>query len=531
MPLPAYLNQTEAQILQRMLAVLPSDLDKAEGSYIWDALAPGSIEFNEISNVIRQLFADGFASTAASQVPGFRSEWLDRRVEEHGITRRAAVKASKENGVKFEGVAGTVVPVGTGVATPADAVTVSPSVEFVTTKAVTLDVNGIGYADIEAVEAGTSGNVPAGAITIIATPVIGLSSVTNLDPISGAEDIEDDQTLLARYLQRVRNPSSSGNRADYVAWALEVAGVGGVSVIPVRDGAGTVSIAIINLDKAPASQALIDLTQNHIAPPLVETVEAEDMTVGGSGTSIDNSQADDHGDSVKMEYIVDGPGTIVHALTVAILSQPGIWQARTNVKVDSIVGEDDLLTMGVWNNATGGWCKTRPGGSDNATVTYKASGLSVAFNQKLIEFYWNGEDSIEFRATRLTSDTAAVVWVDQVVLRSAFSDVIGNAKAPIGARVTVEAATAVTINISVHLVIAAGYDETTVKAAMEAKIAEYIRGRAFLEDNDILYTRIEAAILDTPGVYDYSALLVNTGDANILVGVQAVAVMGTVTYT
>ncbi len=43
--LPEYLTeQTEEAIRQRILDTLPDDLDKAEGSYIWDAVSPMAIE-------------------------------------------------------------------------------------------------------------------------------------------------------------------------------------------------------------------------------------------------------------------------------------------------------------------------------------------------------------------------------------------------------------------------------------------------------------------------------------------------------
>ena len=39
-----YENQTEDVIKQRMLDVVPSDLDKREGSFIYDGISPAAIE-------------------------------------------------------------------------------------------------------------------------------------------------------------------------------------------------------------------------------------------------------------------------------------------------------------------------------------------------------------------------------------------------------------------------------------------------------------------------------------------------------
>ncbi|HOV80185.1 MAG TPA: baseplate J/gp47 family protein [Bacillota bacterium] len=527
--LPDYLiDQTEEAILQRMLDSLPADLDKAEGSFLWDALSPAVIELTLAAIWAQEVLRRGFASTTFGA-------YLDLRCEEHGLTRRAAVKATgtsaKGNPLTITGQDGTIVPSGFRVATPADPVTGTPSVEFVTTAQRTIGPSGSVAVDIEAVEGGIKGNVAAGAISVVVVPLAGVTGVTNAAPITGGLDTETDASLLARYLQKVQSPSAGGNKADYVNWTMEVAGVGGVSVIPVRDGPGTVSISIINTSKVPADQALIDQVQNYIAPPWVNEKEAETMTTGGYGVSIDDTQLDDTGDSVKMEYNASGEGTVTHANVHSILQQPGIWQARNRIKVDSIAGGNDLLEVGMYNVSGAGWCKTRPGGAIDAKITLKASDLSTGFIEKIVDFYWNGQDQIELRVKRLTTDATTVVWFDRVKYRSTFSKDTGEGKAPVGARVTVEPATAVLINVSATLTIAPGYNADSVKAAVRDNIAAYIKSLAFTSDNDVRYVRIGQAILDTPGVQDYSNLTVNNGTANVAIGDQEVAVLGTVNLT
>lgn len=526
--IPDYLNETEESIRRRMLDALPSDLDKTEGSYIWDAIAPAAIEFYFLAIMAQDLLFKGFASTAASQVAGFRSAYLKMRAEEHGVFQRAAVKASKTNGAKFTGSPGTIIQSGTKIATPADSATNTPSVEFVTTNDCVLDAQGVGYADIEAVEGGISGNVAAGAISILVSSIAGISSVTNPEPITGGLDIEEDSSLLARYYQRVRNPSSSGNRADYIAWALEVPGVGAVSVIPVRDGPGTVSVAILNSNMEPADQALIDATQNYIAPPWVIEKEAETMSLGALGVSIDTTLEDDSYDAVKMVYNSTGNGTITQILDSTILPQLGIWQARVLVKADATTGTTNLLQIGVWNVSAGTWCLDRPFGTTDAVITLKGTDLSQSFQTKNVEFYWNGQDHIELRISRLTTDGTTTVWIDKVTFRSTFSKDTGDGKAPIGARVTVEAATAVMINISANLVLLQGYNANSVKSAVTENIRVYIKSLAFASDNDVRYVRIGEAILNTPGVYDFTNLLVNGGGVNVPIGPQEVAILGVV---
>ena len=58
-------------ILSRMLAAVPDELDKREGSIIYDALAPAALALAEQYNMLTQLADMFFADTAAG-------EWLDR---------------------------------------------------------------------------------------------------------------------------------------------------------------------------------------------------------------------------------------------------------------------------------------------------------------------------------------------------------------------------------------------------------------------------------------------------------------------
>lgn len=228
---PMYLQeQTEENILNRMLAKVPSDIDKSEGSFIWDAQAPVAFLLSEAALWAQELLRRGFASTAASDSPDIRSAELDLRTAEHGVTRRDAVASS--GGVVFTGKPGTNVPKGTYVATPADETTGESSVEYVTTASVTLGQDGTGTAPIRAVTPGKSGNVPAGVIQLLMTSVSGVTSVTNPEPTRSGTDVETDQSLLERFYAKVRSQGTSGNKAQYMQWASEIPGVGGVEVAP-----------------------------------------------------------------------------------------------------------------------------------------------------------------------------------------------------------------------------------------------------------------------------------------------------------
>lgn len=109
---------------------------------------------------------------------------------------------------------------------------------------------------------------------------------------------------------------------------------------------------------------------------------------------------------------------------------------------------------------------------------------------------------------------------------------------PIGAAVSYEAAAGLTVNVAASLTLASGYTDSGVQAAVQAAITAYLQGVAFSdnlsaapEQDYVSYARISEAILGVTGVLDLSGLTVNEGTANITVGAEQVAVLGTVSLS
>ncbi|MBJ9991457.1 baseplate J/gp47 family protein [Paenibacillus sp. S28] len=258
--LPLFLqDQTEENIMSRMLARVPSDIDKSEGSFIWDAQAPVAFMLSEAALWSQEVLRRGFASTAFG-------EYLTLRTAERGVNRRAAVPATGI--VKFVGQPGKKLAKGTLIGTPADEITGESSIEYQTTADVTLDSNGEGLAPITALVAGSQGNVPAGVIEVMLVPTSGIISVTNPAAVTGGADEESDESLLERYYAEIRNQGTSGNKAQYIQWANEVPGVGGVQVAPLWQGPGTVGIYLVDMDKRAASPAIVEAVQQYIDPTM-----------------------------------------------------------------------------------------------------------------------------------------------------------------------------------------------------------------------------------------------------------------------
>lgn len=246
---------TEEAIRSRMLERISDEWDKTEGGYIYDSIAPVAIEMVFIGMMIRKALNLSFAQTT-------NGEYLDKRAEEHGVFRKEAVKATGE--IKITGTVGAVINAGLQVATDADTALNISSVEFVTTETVTIPDDGYVTVPIEAVEAGSNGNVMANKIIVLLKSNSNITDVINPEPTTGGADIESDTDLLIRFLEYVRTPGTSGNVQNYRQWALSVPGVSAVHVIPLWNGNGTVKVVILGPEKAPANDELVNRVKDYI---------------------------------------------------------------------------------------------------------------------------------------------------------------------------------------------------------------------------------------------------------------------------
>ena len=77
---------TYEKIMEKMLARIPNNLDKREGSVIWDALAPAAMELESMYFVLQDFIKETFGDTASR-------ENLIRRALERGISPYKASKA------------------------------------------------------------------------------------------------------------------------------------------------------------------------------------------------------------------------------------------------------------------------------------------------------------------------------------------------------------------------------------------------------------------------------------------------------
>lgn len=253
-----YLNAemtTEEAIRNRMLSRISDEWDKTEGSYIYDSISPVSIEMVFIAMMAKKNLKQGFIQTA-------EGIFLDYRSDEHGLSRKEATYAIGK--IKIVGNIGAKIPKGLKVATEADTVLDIQSVEFLTTEDVVIAEEGYVYAPIQAMNAGSIGNVTANKIIVVMESNSNITSITNEEQTLGGTDIELDDNLRSRTLDYVRTPGTSGNVQNYKQWALSIPGVTAVHVKPLWNGNGTVKVIILGGDNEPATDELVKKVQDYI---------------------------------------------------------------------------------------------------------------------------------------------------------------------------------------------------------------------------------------------------------------------------
>lgn len=256
--LPDFLqDETEEQIMARMIARIPSDLDTSEGSYLWDALAPVAVELIQMKMEAKEILKRTFIQFSFGA-------YLDIRVAERGLTRNPAVKAVGQ--VQITGIPNTVISVGTRFFTSTDIITRDIAVEFISIEQTSIGETGTVLVEIEAVEPGVKGNVLAGTINQLLSPIYGVTSVINPEPTNGGAPEESDEDLITRYLTLVRQSPRGGTKNDYIQWAKEVEGVGDAVCLPLWSGPGTVRVIIVDSEGNPANSTLIQNVQDYISP-------------------------------------------------------------------------------------------------------------------------------------------------------------------------------------------------------------------------------------------------------------------------
>ena len=230
---------TYEEILQRMLDRVPNNIDKREGSIIYNALAPAAVELVQMYIEVERILNEGFADTASR-------EYLIKRAAERGITPYPATAAVVKGEFNID------VPIGSR-----------------------FSLDDLNYVVVEKIEPGifklrceTSGSKANGYLgTLIPVEYIeGLTTAEVTEILVPGEDEEETEVFRERYFQSFDSQSYGGNITDYKQKTKSIPGVGGVKVYPVWNGGGTVKLVILDSEFEKPSLELINQVQTIIDP-------------------------------------------------------------------------------------------------------------------------------------------------------------------------------------------------------------------------------------------------------------------------
>lgn len=295
-------KMTFENIMADMLGLVSEDMDKRQGSIIYDALAPVAAELAKVYVDLDMVINNCFANTAVRQ-------YLVMRASERGILPYQATK-----GV-FKGEFNIDVEIGTR-----------------------FRLDSYNYRVIEKISEGvfklqceTEGSAANGVLgaMIPVEYIEGLTVCRLTQMLIPGEDEEDTEHFRKRYFSLLNRSAFGGNIQDYKERVKAIEGVGQVRVYRSEQwqGAGTVGIRITDSNNSLPSTSLTEKVQNEIDPN------------DGSGEGI-----------APIGHIVAVESAQVMAVDVAVsvLLAQGISQSLVKAKIDTVVREYFADKNSVW---------------------------------------------------------------------------------------------------------------------------------------------------------------------------------------
>lgn len=276
-------NYTYEELLAAMLSEVPTDVDKREGSIIFDTLSPAALELAKVYMGMDSVLNNAFAETAIR-------EYLIKIAKERGLSPESATNAvlkGEFNFISNDGeYIGEVVSEGDRFNLDKINYIITSKISNESGQAITVtDGNGNtiivangelipGAWQVKCETAGTEGNKHFGSMTPIET-ISGLTKAELTDLLIPGEDEEDTEVFRQRYFDSINSEAFGGNRANYIKWVKEMDGVGQVKIKRTPNGGGTVDVIITDSEGNPASAEL----RNEVK----EILDPEEYTGQGEG--------------------------------------------------------------------------------------------------------------------------------------------------------------------------------------------------------------------------------------------------------
>lgn len=236
-------NYTFEFLMDRMLNKIPDDVDKRQGSVIYDLLSPAAYEMSELYQSLDMVMEEGYADTASYY-------YLLKRGAERGIKPKEATSAEWKAEVK---------PLNLELAT-GDRFHNQTDLNFVVTEKL-----GEGIYKVQCETEGSEGNRAIGSLLPV-DYIEGFESARVVELLVPGEEEESEEDYRLKYFASISSQTFGGNVADYKKWLKEMSGVGNAKIYPVWNGGGTVKVVVINSEYQKPSDSLIQSIQTALDP-------------------------------------------------------------------------------------------------------------------------------------------------------------------------------------------------------------------------------------------------------------------------
>lgn len=308
-------------LLNYALSLVPDNIDKREGSIIYDALAPTCFLLAQQNMRLQLIYQNTFIEYAQGTA-------LDLRAKEQGLTRYSSTYAVKKVYLTDSNGNPTTAPLGSRFST----ITSGESLIYSLTNVYTFDdVVQAGYYEATCETAGVVGNSYTGNLIAVSN-ISNVSQAVMSDLIIPARDGETDDELRTRYLERVNEKSFGGNIAQYREELKAINGVGAVQIYPVWNGGGTVKLSVIDTNYNVLTSDFINELKEIIDP---KNNSGEGLGIAPIGH--------------KVTVVTPTEITINISSTLTLMSGYSISQVEDNVK-NAISNYIDTLRHN-WGNA------------------------------------------------------------------------------------------------------------------------------------------------------------------------------------
>jgi len=232
-------HQTFEIIVERMLGRISNDIDKREGSIIYDAGAMTAKELQEMYIALDSIILETFPETAS------RTN-LIRRAAEYGVYPYEATHAILKGEFNID------IPIGSRF-----------SLGELNYEAIQRISPGV--YEMQCETPGVIGNTQFGPLIPIEY-IDGLQTAELTELLIPGKDEEETEAFRRRFFLIRKQIPYGGNRDDYYQKVMAIEGVGGMKSYRTPNGGGTVGITIIASDFNEPTQTLLDDVQTILDP-------------------------------------------------------------------------------------------------------------------------------------------------------------------------------------------------------------------------------------------------------------------------